>query len=383
MRVAYVGMDPAAHNEFRRYTSPEIAKLSWDPKSRQHIPFRASPGHRHSTWARTNHSLPELYIQPQSIDEIRLVVNLARRCGKQIVVVGSGHSPSDITCTPSWMVNLDHYGAVVSETPEKLQITVQAGIRLFRLTAELEKRKWAMPNLGSITSQSIAGAIATSTHGSSLQHGLISESVVSLVVMLSNGKTATCSREQNQELFAAALVHLGGIGIIIEVTFQAVPAFNVGWSQEVVTLPKFLKSWEHGVWTQSEFVRCWWFPYSKRTIVWHGSKTTEALREPPSSWYGAGVGRFSYELLLYIASWIPRLTPLVERYVFKMQYGWEEGETGNAVQKSHEALTMDCLFSQLVNEVSFFYFRINLISFNVYPVLFCTTPLSHEIILIG
>jgi D-arabinono-1,4-lactone oxidase len=344
-------MNVDAYKEFHQYTTDAIAALSWDPIGRAHIPFRASLRHEHSTWARTNYSRPELYIQPQSIEELRLVVELARRCRKQIVVVGSGHSPSDITCTSSWMINLDNFGAVVAEDPEKLLIVVQAGIRLYQFISELDKRGWAMPNLGSITEQSIAGAIATSTHGSSLRHGLISESVVSLTVMLSNGKLVECSKDKNKDLFKAGLVSLGGLGIIVHVGFQAVPDFKVRWEQEVVGLPQILKSWDD-IWCQSEFVRCWWFPYSARTILWAGDKSKDVLREPPKSWYGASFGRWSYELLLYVASWLPKIMPKVEQYVFSMQYGRGEGAKGSAVQPSHEALTMDCLFPQLVNEVS-------------------------------
>ncbi|KAI5783627.1 D-arabinono-1,4-lactone oxidase-domain-containing protein [Geopyxis carbonaria] len=343
-------MNPEAYKEFYSYTTDAISSLSWDPIRQRHIPFRASLRHKHSTWARTNHARPELYLKPQSTDELQLIVNLARQCGKQIVVVGSGHSPSDMTCTTSWMINLDDFGAVVSEDTEKMQIVVEAGIRLYAFISELEKRGWAMPNLGSIADQSIAGAIATSTHGSSLHHGLISESVVSLTLMLSSGKSVYCSMDQNRDLFQAALVSLGGLGIVTHVGFQAVPAFKIGWEQEVVSLSQFLKSWDHGVWTRAEFVRCWWFPYSERTVVWHGEQVDEPSKPPPQSWYAGKIGRMTYEVLLYFAKWFPSFMPDVERYVFYMQFGWEEGVKGSAVQKSYEALTLDCLFSQLVNE---------------------------------
>ena len=71
------------------------------------IPFRATTRHVHRTWARTFSSLPELYIQPESLAEVEKAVALARRCRRRVVVTGCGHSPSNITCTSSWMVNLD------------------------------------------------------------------------------------------------------------------------------------------------------------------------------------------------------------------------------------------------------------------------------------
>jgi D-arabinono-1,4-lactone oxidase len=92
-------------------------------------------------------------------------------------MVGAGHSPSDIHCTGDWMVNLDALDRVLSHDLDTRRITIQAGMRLEKYIEELEKRGWCMDNLGSISEQSVAGAIATGTHGSSLLYGVISNQV--------------------------------------------------------------------------------------------------------------------------------------------------------------------------------------------------------------
>lgn len=344
-------MDPQAYREFYPYTTTAISTLSFDPETQTHIPFRARTKHTHTTWARTHFSSPELYLQPASIPELRLIVDLARTLHKPLTLTGSSHSPSTLTQTSSWLINLDNFSRVVSASDHR--ITVEAGIRLHQLLKELDSLGWTMPNLGSITEQSIAGAIATSTHGSSLRHGLLSESIEELTIMLSSGKLVRCSMEKNVDLFRAALVSLGALGIITHVTFRAVPAFDVAWSQRVVSWPGFIENFENSEWTKHEFARCWWFPYSQKAVVWSGDKTEEPRSPPPKSWYGGGIARWSYEALLYVATFFPRLVPVVERFVFRMQYGMREGLIAKAVEKSDEALTMDCLFSQLVNEVSF------------------------------
>lgn len=343
--------NPAAHAEWYLYTTPAITQLSWDEETQIHTPFRATTTHIHRTWAKTFQCRPELYLQPESLKELQLIVKLASLNRKKLITVGSGHSPSDLTCTHGWMLNLDNFAKPLAVDLEKLQMTVQAGMRLHTLLEELDARGWAMPTLGSITEQSIAGAIATSTHGSSLQHGLLSESVVEIKLLTASGEVITCSQEENEELFKAALVSLGALGVVVEVTVQAVPAYDVAWEQRVVKLDYMLDRWEKGLWTEHEFIRCWWFPYTERAIVWHGDKTEKPRQKRPSSWYGGIVGRFVYETLLEVARWCPRIMPYVERFVFWMQYGGE-GVIGRAVERSTEALTMDCLFPQLVNEVS-------------------------------
>lgn len=74
-------------------------------------------------------------------------------------------------------MTLDFLNKVLSHDLDRLQITVQAGMRLWKFIEELEKREWCLDNLGSISDQSMAGVIATATHGSGLEYGLISNQV--------------------------------------------------------------------------------------------------------------------------------------------------------------------------------------------------------------
>ncbi|KAL8747836.1 MAG: hypothetical protein Q9190_000336 [Brigantiaea leucoxantha] len=314
------------------------------------VPFRASASHKHHTWAGTFHSFPELYIQPRSIEEIRKVVHLARRCRRRLVVVGCGHSPSDLTCTSSWMVNLDYYDALVDVDKESGIVVMQAGIRLRDLRARLVEHGLAMPNLGSIDHQSIAGAIATATHGSSMNHGLLSQSVLGLKIMLASGRVESCSLEQNQELFRAALVSLGALGIITEITFQAVPAFKLEWTQHLLSIDDMLEQWNKNLWTKTEFTRIWWMPYMKSCIKWSAEKTEKDRRPPAPNWWSGSFGYHSYHLLLYVAQWIPRILPLLERFVMNVQYGFKDGVGRSAVEEGQSGLLMNCLFSQFVNE---------------------------------
>src|SRR5271167_4346387 len=108
-------------------------------KSRDDIPFRAVSNHTQSTWARTFHSSPELYIQPESIAEVEKLINLSRRCRRRVTTVGCGHSPSDITCTSSWLVNLDNFNKILSVDKETCVVVMQSGIRLYQIEAELDK----------------------------------------------------------------------------------------------------------------------------------------------------------------------------------------------------------------------------------------------------
>jgi len=312
------------------------------------IPFRASTGYRHHTWARTFHSYPELWIQPHSTEELQKIVTLARRCRRRITLTGCGHSPSDLTCTSSWLVNLDHFEDILEINGNV--VVMQAGIKLHDLGLRLKERGLAMPNLGSIDHQSIAGAIGTATHGSSIRQGILSQSVLALKIMLANGRIVSCSAEQNKDLFRAALVSLGALGIITEVTFKAVPAFDIEWSQTLHPLQQILSEWSQDLWTQSEFTRVWWMPYMKQCIKWRADKTNEPTRPRPSNFWNGRLGFHTYHVLLYAAQWFPSIVPLLEQFVMNVQYGFKDGVGSNGVEEGHTGLLMNCLYSQFVNE---------------------------------
>ena len=265
-------------------------------------------------------------------------------------MVGCGHSPSDLTCSSSWMVNLDDYSKVLKVNTSKKTMLVEGGIRLSQLNEEAHKRGLTIPNLGSIDAQSIVGAIATATHGSSLKHGILSENVRSLRIVLSNGHAVRCSNDQNQELFRAALISLGALGIITEVEFQLADNDTVEWEQKLVSLDDIMTRWNGNLWTQKEFTRVWWMPYMKRAIIWSAERTEKPLRPPEVTWYGGSVGFHTYHNLLFLSNYIPSILPWVEWFVFGMQYGFSTGQATTAVEELRDALLMNCLYSQFVNE---------------------------------
>lgn len=319
----------------------------------------------HKTWAGTFVCRPQAIFQPRTVEEIQELIVQAAAHGKTIMTVGLGHSPSDLTMTSEWLCNLDKFDKVLAQREHVgpgadgdevkfVDLTVQAGIRIFQLNEYLKTHALAIQNLGSISDQSIAGLISTGTHGSSQHHGLVLQQVVALTVADGAGRLVRCSSVERPELFRAALLSLGKVGIITEVTLRTVPRYTIKSKQEIIKFSTLLREWDT-IWLDSEFIRIWWFPYSGNCVCWRASKSDEPLSPPRASWYGTTLGRFFYESLLWLSVNVaPRLTPWVEKFVFRQQYGSVEtlGSGDIAVQNSVEGLNMDCLFSQFVNEWS-------------------------------
>ncbi|GMM53262.1 hypothetical protein DASB73_042250 [Starmerella bacillaris] len=312
--------------------------------------------HIHETWSGTHTSNPELYFQPASVEEVQEIINKAREENTNVVVCGARHSPSKITMTSGYLVNLDKLNKLISieEHDGYTDVHVEAGIRLKDATELLATKNLALQNLGSISEQSIAGVISTGTHGASYTHGLISEQIVSLDIVLESGRVITVSDNENKELFSAVLLGLGAFGIIVRAKLRCIPAYNVKSRGYVLKFDDLLQNdiWST-VFLQSEYHRIWWYPYSDKVYVWQGDKTKEPAmsRNTKKTLYHTKVGRFIYELLLWCTiKLLPCLTPLVEKWSFAEQF--DENKIVRKVGRHDTQINMDCMFKQVVNEWS-------------------------------
>ena len=140
------------------------------------------PPHKFTNWAQTFSCVAAEYHEPSCLADVRALVRKANRNGSRVKVVGAGHSPSDLACTTGIMLSLDRMNQVLKVDKTKNQVTVQGGIRLKDLHRRLDAEGLAMSNLGSISEQSLAGAISTATHGTGWNYGVLSTTIVDMEV---------------------------------------------------------------------------------------------------------------------------------------------------------------------------------------------------------
>lgn len=95
---------------------------------------------------------------------------------------------------------------------------VQAGIRLHSLVALLRSAGMRLQNHGSILEQSIAGALATGTHGTGIRLGSLAAGVVHIQAVLANGTVIDVTEESDAELLSAFKCHLGVLVSLFRIT---------------------------------------------------------------------------------------------------------------------------------------------------------------------
>ncbi|WP_236832281.1 D-arabinono-1,4-lactone oxidase [Blastococcus sp. KM273128] len=204
-------------------------------------------------------------VHPGSADEVAHVLTAAAAAGRRVRPIGSGHSFSGIGRPDDVQLVCDRLAGIRSLTDDGL-VTVGAGTTLHRLGAELLRRGWALTNLGDIDRQTVAGALATGTHGTGARFGGLATQVRGIELVLPSGEVLVCDAERHPEVFAAARVGLGALGVVTAVTLQAEPAFALRAAEGPGTLTAALEGFEE-LMTSTDHVEFYWFPHTDATLV--------------------------------------------------------------------------------------------------------------------
>ncbi|KAM5165014.1 LOW QUALITY PROTEIN: L-gulonolactone oxidase-like [Mantella aurantiaca] len=250
-------------------------------------------------WAQTYGSTPELYFQPTCAEEVKEILDLARQRSKRVKVVGGGHSPSDIACTDDFMIRLDKMNKVLKVDREKKQVAVEAGMLLSELNEVLTKNGMALSNIGAVSEVAAAGVIGTGTHNTGITHGILSTQVMSLTMMTASGDVVECSASENADIFRAARLHLGSLGVILTVTLQCRPAYRLQEVQFPSTLPEVLDNLDTHL-KASEYFRFWWFPHTESVSIFYQDPTDKPPFSKANWFWDCFVGYYLLEFLLWI-----------------------------------------------------------------------------------
>ncbi len=161
--------------------------------------------------------------RPERLDDVQELV----AASQTIKVLGSRHSFNGIADTTVSHLSLERMDRVVSLDRNQHRVTVEGGIRYGELCSYLNDNGFALHNLASLPHITVAGAVATATHGSGDNNGNLATVVQSIEVVKANGEIEVFSRDDLSGEFAGAVVGLGALGVVTKLTLDIVPAFDM------------------------------------------------------------------------------------------------------------------------------------------------------------
>jgi len=230
-------------------------------------------------WAGNQVARPVRVERPRDETEVAGLVRAAAAEGRRVRVVGAGHSFTDIAVTDDVLVTLDDMASIVAIDRETGRVAVEAGMRLTALNPLLAAAGLAMPNLGDIAYQSVAGAISTSTHGTGLGFHSIAAGVVGLRLVVGDGSVVVLDEDHDPDALATARVGLGALGVVTEVTLQCVPAFNLHAVEEVLPVADVVARFDEHA-EATDHTEFFWMPHTDKALLKRNTRTDEAPRPP-------------------------------------------------------------------------------------------------------
>jgi L-gulono-1,4-lactone dehydrogenase len=236
--------------------------------------------HRWQNWAGNQAAAPLRVITPRSPDEVAEAVTLAAQDGLTVRMTGSGHSFTPVAVTMGVLLSPGGLRGVRAVDEAAGEVTVEAGCLLRDLNEHLHARGLALANMGDIQEQTVAGAIQTGTHGTGRDLGGIAAQVTALDMVLADGSMVSCSADHEAELFHAARIGLGALGVLTAVTVRVVPAFLLTAREEPMSWAKVIARLDE-LSSGNEHFEFYWFPHTDGCLTKRNNRSSGPARPLP------------------------------------------------------------------------------------------------------
>ncbi|MEU3859362.1 D-arabinono-1,4-lactone oxidase [Streptomyces sp. NPDC028722] len=258
-------------------------------------------------WGGNVSARPARQVAPASVEELAAAVRRAREDGLKVKAVGTGHSFTSIAATDGVLIRPQLLTGIRDIDRASMTVTVEAGTPLKRLNAALAREGLSLTNMGDIMEQTVSGATSTGTHGTGRESGSIAAQIKALELVTADGSVLTCSEQENPDVFAAARVGLGALGIVTALTFAVEPLFLLTAREEPMPLERVLAEFDQ-LWAENEHFEFYWFPHTGSTNTKRNNRSAGPERP-----VGRLAGWFEDEFLsngvFQVAQWAGRAAP--------------------------------------------------------------------------
>jgi FAD-linked oxidoreductase len=231
-------------------------------------------------WAGNVAARPVRVAAPSSTAELAAAVRRAAGDGLTVRAAGSGHSFSPVAATRGLLVRPERLSGIRTIDREAGTVTVAAGTPLRQLNEVLAGEGLSLANMGDIMEQTVSGAVSTGTHGTGRDSASLSAQLRGLEMVLADGSVLRCSPALRPEVFSAARIGLGALGVLSELTFAVEPLFRLTAREEPMPLDRVLADFD-GLVRENEHFEFYWFPHTGRCLTKRNNRTDGPARPLP------------------------------------------------------------------------------------------------------
>lgn len=216
-----------------------------------------------SNWSGGVTAAPQAIWRPR--DEAELAA-LIRGFDGVIRPAGSGHSFTPLCASSGAIVSLENLSGLIAVHPDTQEAELWAGTPVYAVGPLLHPHGLALANQGDIDRQTLGGAIGTGTHGTGLGFGSLATMVTGLTLVTGQGEIVTVGPSNDPELFEAARLSLGGLGVVTRFRLKLVPSFALNEHAHPAPADDILNRLEALAHSHRHF-EFWWFPYADQVAM--------------------------------------------------------------------------------------------------------------------
>ncbi|WP_405712976.1 FAD-binding protein [Streptomyces xanthophaeus] len=212
-------------------------------------------------WAGNVRATPARTVTPRSVGELQDAVRRAAEQGLRVKAVGTGHSFTAAAATDGVLVRPQALAGIREIDRAAGTVTVAAGTVLKDLNLALAAEGLSLTNMGDIMEQTVAGATSTGTHGTGRDSASIAAQIRALELVTADGQLLKCSEKEHPEVFAAARIGIGALGIVTSLTFAVEPVFFLTAREEPMGFDRVTAEFDQHF-AENEHFEFYWFPHT-------------------------------------------------------------------------------------------------------------------------
>ncbi|GHH81772.1 D-arabinono-1,4-lactone oxidase [Streptomyces capitiformicae] len=258
-------------------------------------------------WAGNVTARPVREVTPATVEELAAAVRKAAEDDLRVKAVGTGHSFTAAAATDGIVIRPQLLAGIRKIDRDAMTVTVGAGTPLKRLNMALAREGLSLTNMGDIMEQTVSGAISTGTHGTGRDSASIAAQIRGLELVTADGSVLTCSETENPDVFAAARVGIGALGIVTAITFAVEPIFLLTAREEPMPLEKVLAEFDE-LHAENEHFEFYWFPHTGNTNTKRNNRSAGPEKPVPqlNSWFE---DEFLSNGVFRVANWVGQAVP--------------------------------------------------------------------------
>lgn len=237
------------------------------------------------------------------------------RSARKVRAVGAGHSFMPLCETDELIVALDAMAGDMAIAADRRTARIPAGWSIKRVTAALWAEGLALANQGDVDPQSLAGAMATGTHGTGADLGSLATFARGFRLIGADGEARWCDAATNPELYQAQRLSLGLFGIATEIETAVVPAFHLAERIEKRRWAEVRESYDELA-AKHRHIEFWFFPHAD-TVILKTLTPCDPCDTPTST---TDMEETAFRRVLDIAARLPFLTPFLQRAMMRTRF---------------------------------------------------------------